>query len=118
MSKAIREAQRYDAPHEYVEQSAHGCYVHVDDHTAIVEELRAQLAAAWNEYNAMCEQATVAKEQLAAVEREIVSLTEIARCETAFAMAARTRAEQIEAENQILRQKIKDLTFIIENPKP
>ena len=56
--------------------------------------------------------------QLAAAEREIVSLTEIARCETAFAMAARTRAEQIEAENQILRQKIKDLTFIIENPKP
>lgn len=30
---------------------------------------------------------------------------------------ARTRAEQIETENQTLRQKIKDLTFIIENPK-
>lgn len=31
---------------------------------------------------------------------------------------ARTRAEQTESENQTLRQKIKDLTFIIENPKP
>ena len=83
MSKAIREAQRYDAPHEYVEQSAHGCYVHVDDHTAIVEELRTQLAAA---------------------EREIFSLTEIARCETAFAMAAYTRAEGAEAELRYIRR--------------